>query len=201
MRRGLYDLGRGLRLLVQGAVDHVQPSFDPGPLRAVAHREQPPAPQARLDLQPANAEPARGAEADRDRTVQPSHPLQHAQHGIGDRGGKRFDKLVPAEFLDVTGAAQGRLRSTCVKLGEFCLRDPDRIVVTHALRHQPRDFAEQNIVEAAAADEALEAIDIELGVAGALIVDQPLNACARNRHHRHRAGRRGEVAVRLHRRR
>ena len=182
--RALNDLGGGLRLLGQGAVDHVQPPFDPGPLGAIAHREQAPAPQPRLDLQPANAEPAGGAEAHRDRTVQPSHPVEHPEHGIGDGGGKRFDKLVPAEFFDIIAAARGGLRSACVELGKFRLRDPDRIVVTHAQRHQPRDFAEQGIVEAAAADETLQAIDIELGIAGALIIDQPLDAFASDRRHR-----------------
>ena len=65
-----------------------------------------------------------------------------------------------------------------VDFAELQLRDPDRILIAHAHRHQPRDFAEHGVIDAAAADEPPQPVDIKLGVARALIVDQPMDAVA-----------------------
>ena len=78
------------------------------------------------------------------------------------------------------GTAAGRL----IQFGKLQLRDPDRILIGHAHRHQPRDFGKHGVVDAVLADEPPQPVDVKLGVAGALIVDQEMDGIAGHRHHR-----------------
>ena len=71
-------------------------------------------------------------------------------------------------------------------LDELQLRDPDRIFIAHARSHQPRDLAQHRIVDAAAADEPVQPIDIELRVGRALIIDQHVDGVAGRRRNRFR---------------
>ena len=50
--------------------------------------------------------------------------------------------------------------------------------IAHAHGHQPRDFAQHRVIDATPADEPPQPVDIELRIAGALIVDQEMNAFA-----------------------
>ena len=108
----------------------------------------------------------------------PAHPFQRIEHGFGDRRRKRADQLIEPEFSDHVGGGTRRIAGGRFQLIELQLRDPDRILVAHALRHQPGDLAEHRLVDAFSADEAPHAIDVKLGVARALIVDQQVNAVA-----------------------
>jgi hypothetical protein len=64
------------------------------------------------------------------------------------------------------------------------LRDPDRILIGHTRRHQPRNFGKHGIVDALLADEPPQPVDVKFGVACSLIVDQQMDGVARRRHHR-----------------
>ena len=63
-------------------------------------------------------------------------------------------------------------------LGELQLGDPDRILVAHAHRHQPRDFTEHRGIDAGPADELPQPVYIKPRVFGALILRQPADAFA-----------------------
>jgi len=61
-------------------------------------------------------------------------------------------------------------------LDQFQLRNPDRILIAHAHRHQLRDFTEHRGIDTGAADKPSQAVHIKLGVARTLIVDQKADA-------------------------
>ena len=106
----------------------------------------------------------------------PARHAEQVEHGIRDGGGQRIDQLIQTEFPDV---GRGSARTlAAIKFGKFQLRDADRILVAHPHRHQPGDIAEQRRVEVLPSDEAAQPIDIELGVARALIVDQEMDCVA-----------------------
>jgi hypothetical protein len=96
-------------------------------------------------------------------------------------GGKRADQLIDPESANLgsTGPRAGRPSGP----GELELRNPDRILVAHTRRHQPRDLGEHGIVDPVAADEPLEPVDVKLRVARTLIVDQAMNGLACHRRH------------------
>ena len=101
---------------------------------------------------------------------------------LGDDGGKRADQFLDSEFLDVDGS--GRRAGPVVQFEELELRDPDRVLITHAYRHQPRDVDQHRFVDALFADEPPQPVDIEVSVARALIVDEEMDGVARHRHYR-----------------
>ena len=65
-----------------------------------------------------------------------------------------------------------------VGFGELQLRHPDRILIAHAHRHQPRDLVQHRIIDATPTDKPFQPVDIELGIARALIVDQHVDGVA-----------------------
>jgi hypothetical protein len=101
--------------------------------------------------------------------VRPPHPIKRIENIFGDNGGKRADQFIDPEFANVggSGLSAGRL----VEPGKFELRNPDRILITHPRRHQPRNLGQHRIVDPVAADKPLEPVDEKLRVARALIVD------------------------------
>jgi hypothetical protein len=158
-----------------------RPAFDPGALLGIAHREQTPSPQARLDLQPANAPSAFCAEADRNQLARPAHPFKHVKHRFGDNGGKRTDQFIKPEFPDIVGRSTARIAGARPEFGELQLRDPDRILIAHAHGHQPRDFKEHRVVDIPPSDETPQPRHIKPRVTGALVIYQPVDAFADNR--------------------
>ncbi len=107
----------------------------------------------------------------------PAHPFQRIEHRFGDGCGKRADQFIQPESFDVVGG----IRPARLEFMKLQLRDPDRIRIAHADRHQPRDFAEHRLINARPADKSAHAINIKLRVAWALIVDQKVNALADDR--------------------
>ncbi len=110
--------------------------------------------------------------------MRPPHPVERIEHRFGDNGGKRADQLIEPEFSHIIGVFNMRAAGDNFEFGELHLRDPDRILIAHAHRHQPRDFAEHDVIDAMAADEPSQPVHIKLGVAGALVLDQPVDAFA-----------------------
>ena len=105
----------------------------------------------------------------------PPELVEHHQHGVGGYRRKRIDQFIEPEFLDVGGS---NLTVTVAEFGELQLRDPDRILVGHAVAHQARDLTKRCGIDALTADEALQPLDIELCIGGALIIHQQMNAIA-----------------------
>ena len=147
-----------------GAVDHVQPALDPraAPWHSASnsgrHRRNP-ASILRRRM------PSRLAVLKRIEIRLCTQPAQSSASSsrLGDQRGKRADQFVDPEFPDIDGAAgaPGRL----VEFGKLQLRDPDRVLIAHAHRHQPRDLGQHRVVDAVLADEPPQPVDIELGVA------------------------------------
>ncbi len=97
--------------------------------------------------------------------MRPAQPCEHIECRLGNRRGKRTDQLIEPEFPDIVGRRRTRTAGARLEFGELQLRDPDRILITHAQSHQPGDFAEHRVVDALPADEALHTIHVKLRVA------------------------------------
>ena len=98
--------------------------------------------------------------------------IQRIEHRFGDHGGKRPDQFVDAKLPDVVIRLKIRRTGRDRVRGKLRLGDPDRVLIAHPRRHQPRDFAEHAGIDIGAADEPAQTIDIKLGVAWPLILDQ-----------------------------
>ena len=189
---GLHHRRRGLRLLDETALDHVQPSLDPNPLDGIARREQPPPPQPGQRPQAATAPAARDGQPERQRRATPLGPVHPDDRHFEKPRRQRRQNII--EPVGLRFAACVRLLSG-VGRGQRALRAPDRILVTHPLRHQPSDIAKQGRADGASPDKPMQPIQIKLRVTGALIIDQPRYRVADDRPDRRR-----EV-IRHHRRR
>src|SRR5882757_6209983 len=123
--------------------------------------------------------PERRTETDRNRLMRPSDPIQRVEHMVRDNGRKRTDQFLDPEFPDLGGS--GPRAGRHAEFGKLELRNPDRILVTHARRHQPRDLGEHRVIDPVAPDEPPQPADVKLRVAGALIIDQEVNGIACHR--------------------
>ncbi len=112
--------------------------------------------------------------------VQPTFPSTPSTGSAATAGSASISSSI-RNFADVDSRPFGGIGGAGFECGELQLRDPDRILITHADCHQPRDFDEHRVIDIAPADEPPHTIHIELRVARALIIDQPIDGFADDR--------------------